>query len=976
MEISFEYNILQLQVNEENKNLMTNLLKKNITDNQVIINQSLTEDASAKLVSKLVKWITLFDNGSYEENTIYIVIVSFLHKNKKQVQKSDINGILETLEQKWHVLIDCLNDFKKKQTFLLLMNVISTVCYGNGSYISLAKLDWLLSIKTGFKSVAMLAMTTENFEIRKVSLQCIKNVCITSSKQDFLTKERLLNCIKVFIYILKLDSVDTLANNYCLTFTALRGLKFVFENSNICQFDNFTEILTSLKKVIGKSYYPVSPAFDNNYLSNFGQSSSSESDFSDNEIPNNKGQRFTIKSRHFAFDCLQLIINGAPKDMIFKHWCLLLIEDYSLLSILANDRKVKFRNSAAIIICNILESGNNYLPLSIQDYKTEVPFISYSATMTSLICKVHEVLITCLKKESSVSTVLHILRALAIIASSTPYAKLQPELVLNVVSSAKDVLLSPLSSTAIQFSALSVFTSLLNNPSKVSVFFDSLKQNSTDSWLVDFCTKLCPEYGTSKSIPVAALQTLTAISKSYFSLMINYKDVILDMISSSTRDPERSWFLLNVCKLLESIGKSLVFELQNSDLEVVEFGEALWNSITTKLLPHLKSSSDDQLNIQFCDLLSIIGNEMYEKLPKQQQELCINSLFDLANHENYLVRSSSIRCFALFIIFPSLKKDPQLMERMSYLVLNLVSDSNKRVQNNAAWAFANLTDSLVLCKHKNLLQKNFLKDEILEKFFETVLTLYPNKEKIRFNMMRILGNLLRLLSSYHLSNPSFSSKVIKSREFIISALTTAKLMKVRWNACIALGKFLYNPNIPVDERKWSENIYSVLNQTILESKNFKVKTKACAALCCIRSKKRFGDYFQTFCFTVFDQLHEVDSKMFVVNFDKYQMQLLFTAAHLVSLMDQEDFSSCLERLKVNRNNFYVRYLVKYSIEELEKMKLSTTDDIENEDSFIIATLSPEENIKSLKEADAKWKSMMQQHQKTHNELLHLFTITD
>lgn len=69
-------------------------------------------------------------------------------------------------------------------------------------------------------------------------------------------------------------------------------------------------------------------------------------------------------------------------------------------------------------------------------------------------------------------------------------------------------------------------------------------------------------------------------------------------------------------------------------------------------------------------------------------------------------------------------------------------------------------------------------------------------------------------------------------------------MKVRWNACYALGNAFRNHNLPLGSAVWSKEAYSALSYVVTSCKNFKVRIKSAAALSVPSTRDRYGDVNQ------------------------------------------------------------------------------------------------------------------------------------
>lgn len=97
-----------------------------------------------------------------------------------------------------------------------------------------------------------------------------------------------------------------------------------------------------------------------------------------------------------------------------------------------------------------------------------------------------------------------------------------------------------------------------------------------------------------------------------------------------------------------------------------------------------------------------------------------------------------------------------------------------------------------------------MSDDLLLRLFEITDPLCSSNDKVRTNAARILGNLLRLVRNDHIKSQKWQTKCYDAIRRLIDQ---AKLqggslnMKVKWNACYAIGNFMKNPVIFEMEQK-------------------------------------------------------------------------------------------------------------------------------------------------------------------------------
>lgn len=111
-----------------------------------------------------------------------------------------------------------------------------------------------------------------------------------------------------------------------------------------------------------------------------------------------------------------------------------------------------------------------------------------------------------------------------------------------------------------------------------------------------------------------------------------------------------------------------------------------------------------------------------------------------------------------------------------------------------------------------------ISDGLLLRLFETSEPLCGDNDKVRTNAARILGNLLRLITSDHIKSQKWQSKCC---EAIRRLIDQAKLqggslnMKVKWNACYAIGNFMKNPGIfEIEHKDFNWQVSSIALESI------------------------------------------------------------------------------------------------------------------------------------------------------------------
>lgn len=137
----------------------------------------------------------------------------------------------------------------------------------------------------------------------------------------------------------------------------------------------------------------------------------------------------------------------------------------------------------------------------------------------------------------------------------------------------------------------------------------------------------------------------------------------------------------------------------------------------------------------------------------------------------------------------------------------------------------------------------------MARLFAITFTICKDSDKVRTNASRILGNLLRLITDEHL-------RIVKWQTICMEAITRliqqAQLpdsganMKVKWNACYAIGNFMKNPIVfkcNCSGFNWQTLVFNALCDIIVKCSNFKVRINGVAALAVPVERSHYGHYF-------------------------------------------------------------------------------------------------------------------------------------
>lgn len=184
------------------------------------------------------------------------------------------------------------------------------------------------------------------------------------------------------------------------------------------------------------------------------------------------------------------------------------------------------------------------------------------------------------------------------------------------------------------------------------------------------------------------------------------------------------------------------------------------------------------------------------------------------------------------------------------------------------------------------------------RLFDIVKPACDDNDKVRTNAARILGNLLRLIKTEHISNEIWQTQC---REAIKRLIDQTKVsgnnsnMKVKWNACYAISNFMKNPVIfdldVTPEFDWKATVYQSLSDIIVKCANFKVRINGAAALAAPTRRSHYNRFYLDVWNGTLNALYQANC---LTDFNEYNHrdnlldQLCITISHLIMLATVED----------------------------------------------------------------------------------------
>ncbi|XP_009872683.1 PREDICTED: HEAT repeat-containing protein 6 [Apaloderma vittatum] len=584
-------------------------------------------------------------------------------------------------------------------------------------------------------------------------------------------------------------------------------------------------------------------------------------------------------------------------------------QSVSLMTIALKDPSPKTRACALQVLSAILEGSKQFLSVAEDANDHKRAFTPFSVTIASSIRELHRCLLLALVAESSSQTLTQIVKCLAHLVSNVPYSRLKPGLLTRVWNQIKPYICHKdvnvrVSSLTLLGAIVSVQAPLpevqlllqqpsssgLNSSGSATPHRLNSEQwrkappsegeppdnpagctSSEPCWLLRLCVSIVvlpredscsdsdanfPSFSSIYEpcpLRLESLQVLALLVKGYFSMAQSYFLELGEVACRCMEEMDPS-IQLHGAKLLEELGTGVLQQYKPdsavaADQRVpVSVVVTFWTMMLNGPLPGtLQNSPHATLQTSACDALSSILPEAFSSLQNDQQILCVTLLLGLNHSENPLVKAAAARALGVYVLFSCLRQDVMFVADTANAILDSLHDKSPNVRAKAAWSLGNLTDTLIINMETmgQTFQEEF-SDLLLLKMLRSATEASRDRDKVKSNAVRALGNVLHFLQPYHVANPRFREAIEESLQALISTVQSEATMKVRWNACYALGNVFKNPALPLGEAPWTTQAYSALSSVVKSCKNFKVRIKSAMALS-IPSKRECYGSTEQFC---------------------------------------------------------------------------------------------------------------------------------
>ncbi|CAG2053651.1 unnamed protein product [Timema podura] len=583
-------------------------------------------------------------------------------------------------------------------------------------------------------------------------------------------------------------------------------------------------------------------------------------------------------------------MKACDKKVLFGYWPSLLPDGphpphtRTLITCLLKDPSPKGRMAVSSVLINMLLGSRLYLSQAEDSERNMTAFTPWSVTVGNMVRELHRSLCLAVIAENSLSVLTQLLRCLAALVQNTPYHRLAPGLVTRVVSIVRRFITHK--DAKVQVSSLTVLGSVVAfEPSTPEILRVILKpsqprlctededptslstseacgsassicedadggvmyedcfpfKSGESSWLMKVCldnmgvqrTELpTRNMGVSAPIPaqVESLQLLTVLTMNYFvPVVVGQLKAVLAMLDETLVNTD-STVRLHAGRVLEALSSSMRLQYKKQDgTSAVSVDEMLqfWTHVLSGPLVRMLQNPDHAaLRAVGCDCLANLEEETFQLLSRDKHILIITILFGCSKDEENYVRSSAIRALAICVLFQVLREDIHFVMDTAEFILQGLGDKSLGVRIKASWSLGNLSDALALNNQSDTLA-------------QLVVFLY----RVRSNAVRAVGNLLRMLEESTLCDPSFKGAVQDAVDVLVKNSTSGSNMKVRWNACYAIGNMMTNNALYAHGFKWQSGVFNVLGDLVVNFRNFKVRINAALALSMPATRHQYGSHF-------------------------------------------------------------------------------------------------------------------------------------
>uniref|UniRef100_A0A673A4H5 HEAT repeat-containing protein 6 n=1 Tax=Sphaeramia orbicularis TaxID=375764 RepID=A0A673A4H5_9TELE len=547
----------------------------------------------------------------------------------------------------------------------------------------------------------------------------------------------------------------------------------------------------SLSKPFAPSLYPS------------WKQSSSDSEFSDPEGgAQSKLRLYHGRVRQGALYCLLAVVKGVEKRTLYGYWSSFIPESpiggpppLTLLTIILKDPSPKVRACALQVLSAMLDGSRQFLGVAEDTASPRTSYTPFSFSLATAIRELHRALSLALLAETSPQTLTQIIKCLAYLVANAPYHRLKPGLLSPLWRQLRHYVRHR--DVNVRVSVLTLYGALVTTQAPLPEVQLLLRQPENSST------------GAGSFTPQDS--TLSWRQR--------------DGVSSPSRTP-------------------VTHSPHNPHTPREEDSSPPWLlQLCVSLVTQPREDQSDSEGAGSGGAAALEHSPVrLEALQEKTQLMCITVLLGLTYSENYLVKTAAVRALGVYILFPCLREDVMFVADTANTILAALDDWSANVRAKAAWSLGNLTDTLTVnMESVGVDFQEELSDMLLLKMLQAATKASADKDRVKCHAVRALGNLLHFLRQSQMTRSVFQRPLEDAVRALVKTVKSEATMKVRWNACYALGNAFRNPALPLDSAPWSEDAFSALCHVVTSCKNFKVRIKSATALAVPAQRSCYGD---------------------------------------------------------------------------------------------------------------------------------------
>ncbi|XP_064461245.1 HEAT repeat-containing protein 6-like isoform X1 [Ornithodoros turicata] len=675
------------------------------------------------------------------------------------------------------------------------------------------------------------------------------------------------------------------------------------------------------------------------------KASSSESEFSDSEGGQVARLRYLQSCvRRNSYLTLRAIVKVTENKEMFSYLLNFLPDvpvtigppqTQTILLTILKDPNLQVRKVALDLLTDFVTYYKPFLAIAADSGTHKASFTPLSATVAAILGEIHRCLHLALIAENSLALIIQLLKCLSDVVVGSPYHRLKPGLLTRLVTDVSSFVNHK--DGQIQVASLTALGSVVGHVTPcVGEVEQILKGHllpgnkaqemssgpATDCWLVKVCTaKVLADVPENVRVSmtvvrVEALQVLTQVCRNHFRFILSSVEDVVAVIKMCLSDPHEAIKLHSV-KLLEEFSRKLSEMLASCKDEpqyhrLLQIGSSLWLdcALCGTFQSFMQDTSQVVLQTETCNCLASVGPDIWDTLPENRKVLCITLLLGLARapvngetrEDEISVRMASVRTLGILCCYPSLREDILFLMDVGDIIIDALKDTEIRIK--ASWTLSNFAETLLELRKNNSSVVAEVPHTFLCAVGNATNALQNDKNQVRANAVRALGCLLYFLTPENIKHESIQDFAREAVNVLLKSLQ-ATLMKVRWNACYAIGSALDNSDLIGGNIIDTAPLFNGLLVSLRNCVNFKVRIRAAAALTVPSSRATYGDMFTNILQGILTALaateESVDYKE-LQHQEKLREQLCLSICHLLAMMEDRDIGE-VEPLVIDNEEY-------------------------------------------------------------------------